>query len=103
MVEAQQKLRAIATQKDRVAEAQGRVNQKTQELNELRQDQDRLRQNINNLRGLPGQEAQVNRYAAKLTEQEKTVETLQAALTAERTNQRQAQAELDRMVTSLEI
>ncbi len=100
--EVQQKLRAIATQKDKVADAQTRVTQKTQEINELRQDQDRLRQNINNLRGLPGQEAQVNRYAAKLADQEKTIETLQAALTVERTNQRSAQAELDRMVTSLE-
>jgi len=43
-------------------------------------DQERLRQNIYNLRGLPGQEAQVSRYSAKLAEQEKTMESLQATL-----------------------
>jgi hypothetical protein len=101
--EAQQKLQAIVAQKDRLAEIQNRITTRQQEITDLRQDQDRLRQNINNLRGLPGQEGQVNSYAAKLATQEKTMEGWQASLTTERANLRTAQQELDRMMTALEI
>jgi uncharacterized coiled-coil protein SlyX len=45
----------------------------------------------------------VNRYAAKLTDQEKTMESLQSTLGAERASLRQAQQELDRMMAALEI
>ena len=79
------------------------MNQKQTESNELRQDQDRLRQNINNLRGLPGMDAQVTSYATKLAQQEKTIESLQNALAAERANTRTKQQDLDRAIAALEI
>ena len=101
--EAQKKLEDLMALKDRLAEATQKVNTTQVEVNELRGDQDRLRQNINNLRGLPGQEAQVARYAAKLAEQEKTVEALQATLTAARTSVRQIQASVDQAMRTLEI
>ena len=89
--------------KDRLAETQKKIGARQEEINELRTDQNRLGQNINNLRNLPGQQEQVNRYAAKLGEQEKTMESLQAQLTAERNNLRETQQELDRMIADLEI
>jgi uncharacterized coiled-coil protein SlyX len=101
--EAQQKLQAVVALKDRLAETQKKISARQEEINDLTRDQDRLRQNISNLRGLPGQTDQVNRYAAKLTDQEKTMEGLQAALASERSNLRQTQQELDRMIADLEI
>ncbi len=101
--EAQQKLQAVVALKDRLADSQKKISARQEEINELRTDQNRLGQNINNLRNLPGQQEQVNRYAAKLAEQEKTMEGLQAALTSERNNLRQTQQELDRAVAALEI
>ena len=101
--EAQKKLEDLMALKDRLAEATQKVNSTQVEVNELRGDQDRLRQNINNLRGLPGQEAQVGRYAAKLAEQEKTVEALQATLSAARASVRQIQAAVDQAMRTLEI
>ncbi len=101
--EAQKKLEDLMALKDRLADATQKVNSTQVEVNELRGDQDRLRQNINNLRGLPGQEAQVARYAAKLAEQEKTVEALQTTLSAARASVRQIQASVDQAMKTLEI
>jgi hypothetical protein len=101
--EAQKKLEGIVALKDRLAETQKKINARQEEINELRTDQNRLGQNIQNLRNLPGQTAQVDRYAAKLGDQEKTMENLQAQLTAERNNLRQTQQELDRAIAELEI
>jgi len=101
--DAQAKLQAIVTLKNTLAETQNRVTQKQTEINDLRQDQDRLRQNITNLRGLPGMDAQVNSYAAKLASQEKTIESMQTALAAERASSRSTQQELDRAIAALEI
>ncbi len=101
--EAAEKLRGIVALKDRLAATQAKITARQQEINELSSDQSRLRQNINELRGLPGQQDQVNRYAAKLSDQEKTMEALQAALTTERTNLRQTQQDLDQAIAGLEI
>lgn len=101
--EAQKKLEDLIALKDRLAEATQKVNSTQVEVNELRGDQDRLRQNINNLRGIPGQEAQVTRYAAKLAEQEKTVEALQSTLSAARASVRQIQVSVDQAMKTLEI
>jgi chromosome segregation ATPase len=101
--EAQKKLEDLIALKDRLAEATQKVTATQTEVNELRGDQDRLRQNINNLRGLPGQEAQVTRYAAKLADQEKVVEALQATLSAARASVRQLQAAVDQALRTLEI
>jgi chromosome segregation ATPase len=101
--EAQQKLQAVVALKDRLAETQKKISASQEQINDLTRDQDRLRQNINNLRGLPGQADQVNRYAAKLTDQEKTMESLQSQLAAERSSLRQTQQELDRTIADLEI
>jgi hypothetical protein len=101
--EAQKKLEGVVALKDRLAETQKKISARQEEINELRNDQNRLGQNINNLRNIPGQQEQVNRYAAKLGEQEKTMENLQAQLAAERNNLRQTQQELDRMIADLEI
>jgi len=56
-----------------------------------------------NLRGIPGQEAQVNRYAAKLADQEKKVEELQAALAGNRVSLLGLQKELDHTMATMEI
>lgn len=101
--QAQKQLESILALKDRIADSQRKIAARQEEINELHRDQDRLRQNLNNLRGLPGQEAQVNRYAAKLAEQEKVVEGMQSALTGERQRARQLQDELDRTLATLEI
>lgn len=101
--DAQAKLQSIVALKNTLAETQAHINEKQVQINELRQDQDRLRQNIANLRGMPNLEAQVNSYAAKMATQEKTIEGLQNALTADRTSAQATQRELDRAISTLEI
>ncbi len=101
--EAQKRLEAILGLKERIAEVQRKVAARQEQMNEFYREQERLRQNINNLRGLPGQEAQVNRYAAKLAEQEKVMETMQAGLQSDRQSLRTLQADLDRSMATLEI
>jgi hypothetical protein len=101
--EALKRLQEILALKDRVAETQKRINDRQQEITELGRDQDRLRQNLRDLRGIPGQEQQVNRYAAKLAEQEKTIEGLQTSLAADRAQVRIMQQDLDAKVQALEL
>ncbi len=101
--ETQKMLQSILALKDRISDTQKTVASKQEEINELNRDQERLRQNIYNLRQIAGQEAQVNRYIAKLADQERALEAMQSSLTANRTQARQLQQELDRTMTTLEI
>ncbi len=101
--EAQKQLEQIFAVKEQIAAVQKDAAARQEELNELFRDQERLRQNINNLRSLPGQQDQVNAYAAKLTGQEKQVEAKNAALAAARSRLRQIQSQLDQLLLTLEI
>jgi hypothetical protein len=100
---AEKQLQQIFALKEQIAQAQSEANDRQQEINDLFRDQDRLRQNIANLRGLPGQQDQVNAYAAKLNAQEKDLESKNAALAAARARQRQLQQQLDRLVNTLAL
>jgi len=101
--EAQKQLEQIFALKEQIVVAQKEVSERQEEINEMFRDQERLRQNINNLRGLPGQQDQVNAYAAKLVAQEKQLEAKSAALSAGRARLKQLQAQLDRLMNTIEI
>jgi len=100
---AEKQLQQMFALKDQIAEVQGEVQASQQDINELFKDQQRLRDNIANLRGVPGQQDQVNAYATKLTGQEKQLEAKNAALAASRAKQRQLQQQLDRLMNALTI
>lgn len=100
---AEKQLQQMFALKEQIAEVQGEVQASQQDINELFKDQQRLRDNIANLRGVPGQQDQVNAYATKLTGQEKQLEAKNAALAASRAKQRQLQQQLDRLMNALTI
>ena len=100
---AQKQLEQMFGVKEQIVTAQKDVQARQEEINELFRDQERLRQNISNLRSVPGQDAQVNAYAAKLTGQEKQLEAKNAALSEARGRLRQLQAQLDKLMNSLTI
>lgn len=100
---AQKQIEQMLVLKEQIAATQKELNTRQEELNELFRDQERLRQNINNLRQLPGQQDQVNVYAAKLAGQEKIVEAKNASLTAARAKLRQLQSQLDELINRLEV
>jgi regulator of replication initiation timing len=100
---AQKQLDQMFAVKEQIVTAQKDVQARQEEINELFRDQERLRQNISNLRGVPGQDAQVNAYASKLTAQEKQLEAKNAALSEARGRLRQLQAQLDKLMNSLTI
>ncbi len=101
--EAQKQVERIFAVKEQIVTAQKEVAARQEELNEIFRDQERLRQNINNLRSVPGQQEQVNAYAAKLTAQEKQVEAKNAALSTGRNHLRQLQAQLDQLMNTIDI
>lgn len=101
--EAQKQLEQLFALKEQIAATQKEVTARQEEVNELFRDQERLRQNIYNLNNVPGQQAQVNAYAAKLAAQEKELDAKNTALNAARARLRQLQAQLDRLMNTIEI
>lgn len=101
--EAQKQLEQIFAVKEQIVVAQKEIAERQEEINEMFRDQERLRQNIYNMRSVPGQQDQVNAYAAKLAAQEKQLEAKTAALSAARARLKQLQAQLDRLMNTIEI
>ncbi len=101
--EAQKQLEQLFALKEQIAATQKEAAARQEEVNELFRDQERLRQNIYNLNNVPGQQAQVNAYAAKLAAQEKELDAKNTALNAARARLRQLQAQLDRLMNTIEI
>ena len=100
---AQRQLKQLFALKEEVVVAKREGAEQKEEIDELFRDQNRLRQNIYNLRNVPGQQQQVQAYAAKLAGQEKQLEAMHEALRAARTQLKQLQAQLDRLLNTMEI
>ena len=100
---AQRQLKQLFALKEEVVVTKREAAEQKKEIDELFSDQNRLRQNIYNLRNVPGQQQQVQAYAAKLGGQEKQLEAMHEALRAARTQLKQLQAQLDRLMNTMEI
>lgn len=68
--EGRAKLEQIADVKRNIADTDREIQLLEQQIKEVFEDQNRLRQNISSLRSVSGQEAQVQKYALTLAEQE---------------------------------
>ena len=101
--EAQRQLKQLFALKEEVVVTKREAAEQKEEIDELFRDQNRLRQNIYNLRNVPGQQQQVQGYAAKMARQEKQLEAMHEALRAARTRLKQLQAQLDRLMNTMEI
>ena len=101
--EAQRQLKQLFALKEEVVVTKREAAEQKEEIDELCRDQNRLRQNIYNLRNVPGQQQQVQGYAAKMARQEKQLEAMHEALRAARTRLKQLQAQLDRLMNTMEI
>ena len=101
--EAQKQLEQLFALKEQVVVAKREAAEQKEAIDELFRDQQRLRQNINNLRRVPGQQQQVQTYAAKLGGQEKQLEAMHEALRAARSRLKQLQRLLDRLLNTMEI
>ena len=100
---AQRQLKQLFALKEEVVVTKREAAEQKEEIDELFRDQNRLRQNIYNLRNVPGQQQQVQAYATKLAGQEKQLEAMHEALRAARTQLKQLQAQLDRLLNTMEI
>ena len=85
------KLEQIADVKRRLADTNREIEMLEQQIKEVFEDQNRLRQNISSLRSVSGQEAQVQKYALTLAEQE-----------VDLTSKRDQQAQLRRQGSGLQ-
>ena len=101
--EAERQLKQLFALKEEVVVVKREAKEKKEEIDELFRDQNRLRQNIYNLRNVPGQQQQVQAYAAKMAKQEKQLEAMHEALRAARTRLKQLQAQVDRLMNTMEI
>ena len=100
---AQRQLKQLFALKEEVVVAKREAAEQKKEIDELFSDQNRLRQNIYNLRNVPGQQQQIQAYAAKLAGQEKQLKAMHEALRAARPQLKQLQAQLDRLMNTMEI
>ena len=100
---AQRQLKHLFALKEEVVVTKREAAEQKEEIDELFRDQNRLRQNIYNLRNVLGQQQQVQAYATKLAGQEKQLEAMHEALRAARTQLKQLQAQLDRLLNTMEI
>ncbi len=100
---AQRQLKQLFALKEEVVVAKREAAEQKKEIDELFNDQNRLRQNIYNLRNVPGQQQQVQAYAAKMGRQEKQLEAMHESLRAARTQLKQLQAQVDRLMNTMEI
>ena len=73
------------------------------ETAEITKDQDRIRQNLGSLNRVAGQEDQVNRYARQLATQDSQLATLRDRTSELRRKKAAAEAELNRLIETMEF
>jgi hypothetical protein len=100
---ARAELDRILSQKRALAALDAQIAQAESERSELDKDQQRLRENIASLNRVSGQQAQVQKYAAQLAEQEATLAALRDRLGELRKKKAALETELNRLIETLEF
>lgn len=96
-------LERILSQKNAIASLDREIAETESRRSELDKDQQRLRENIATLNRVAGQQAQVQKYAAQLAEQEATLTALRDRLAELRNKKAALEAELNRLIETLEF
>ncbi|MCS7042992.1 MAG: hypothetical protein N2036_05255 [Bryobacteraceae bacterium] len=100
---ARQQLETIAARKREISDADGELRRVEAEIRDLAAEQDRLRQNINTLRNVPGQQEQVNRYAAELARGDAQIAQLRDRQSGLRRRRASLETELNALIEKLEF
>jgi hypothetical protein len=100
---ARKQLEQIAARKRELAGVRNSRQQADNRIAEIARDQDRIRQNIDSLNRVSGQGQQVQTYARQLAAQEAELATLRDQSAAELKKLNALQAELDRLIESVEF
>jgi hypothetical protein len=101
--EGRKALETILERKRLVASLDNDLSLAQAETAEITKDQDRIRQNLGSLNRVAGQEDQVNRYARQLATQESQLATLRDRTSELRRKKAAAEAELNRLIESMEF
>ncbi len=101
--QARRALERVAAQQRRIAEADSEIGRLEKEIQELTADQQRIRENIASLNRVSGQQEQVQKYAARLAEQEKRLAGLRDGLSEARSGRDALRQELNRMIEAMEF
>ena len=101
--DAEQALRRILEQRNRVATIEKEVEKRKEETNEIFDDQQRLRENLKALKGSAEERALSQRYTQQLANQETRLETLRREMADLENKRQQGQAELDAMIQQLAL
>ena len=96
-------LQTILDRKRLIAAMENDLRLAETETAEITKDQDRIRQNLGSLNRVAGQEDQVNRYARQLATQESQLATLRDKSSDLRRKKAAAEAELNRLIESMEF
>jgi hypothetical protein len=96
-------LERILSQKNAIAGVDREIADAESQRSELDKDQQRLRENIASLNRVAGQQAQVQKYAAQLAEQEAALSALRDRLGELRKKKAALEAELNRLIETLEF
>lgn len=101
--EGRKALESILERKRLIASIDNDLRAAEAEAGEITKDQDRIRQNLGSLNRVAGQEDQVNRYARQLATQESQLATLRDRASELRRKKAAAEAELNRLIETLEF
>lgn len=100
---ARKQLEAISTLKSQIASTDSETRQTEKQIEEILSDQRRLRENLAALRPVPGQQEQVQRYAAELTKSDLAVTQLRDRQAELRKRRAALEAELNALIGKLEF
>ena len=101
--EGREKLGQIADVKRNIANTDREIQLLELQIKELFEDQERLRRNISSLRSVSGQQAQVQNYALKLSEQEVELTSMRDRQAELRRQRSDLQTELNTLIETLVI
>ena len=101
--EGREKLGQIADVKRNIANTDREIQLLELRIKELFEDQERLRRNISSLRSVSGQQAQVQNYALKLSEQEVELTSMRDRQAELRRQRSDLQTELNTLIETLVI
>lgn len=101
--QARTQLERILAQKNAIASIDRQIGETESRRSELDKDQQRLRENIASLNRVAGQQAQVQKYAAQLAEQEAALTALRDRLAELRNKKAALETELNRLIETLEF
>ncbi len=99
----QQAFDRILKQKEKVDDISAQITERKRESDQIAADQNRIRENMKALKGSSEEKALLQRYVGQLDAQESRLATLRKESSDLTVQQNQASAELDRMITEVNV